>query len=57
VFFSDVFQWIGVIFNWKDILRTKQVDYCVDQIFECADGTLEYAELKRTSKGYYEQGN
>lgn len=50
VFFSDVFQWIGFIFNWDDILRTKQVvDYCMDQLFECADSTLEYVGSKTDS--------
>lgn len=50
IFFSDVFQWIGYIFNWNDILRTKRmIDYCIDQIFECADSTLEYAESKADS--------
>ena len=50
VFFTDVFKWLGYIFNWNDILRTKKtIDYCVDQLFECADVTLEYAESKVVS--------
>jgi len=50
VFFTDVFQWLGYIFNWNDILRTKKtIDYCMDQIFECADSTLEYIEEKADS--------
>ncbi|HEY0319870.1 MAG TPA: hypothetical protein VGC66_02760 [Pyrinomonadaceae bacterium] len=43
--FDDLFRWLGSIFNWPDIIRTKNaVKHCVNQSFGVLQGVLEYIQ-------------
>ncbi|MFY9618739.1 MAG: hypothetical protein WAQ99_02915 [Pyrinomonadaceae bacterium] len=45
VAFDDLFRWLGFIFNWPDILRTRDaVKHCVNQSFDVVEGALQYVK-------------
>lgn len=42
VFFKDLFEWLAFIFNWNDILRTKEIlKYLVNEGLVFLDGAAE----------------